>query len=182
MTTYVANHPITHYDGSLGALNSVSGVTTTLPGNAYLGMERWEGGIKYRLVKEASNSAIEPGEGMGWFTTREPWNVTVTTVTEAAAGMIGVCRNATAPTGSYFWAATHGYPCHIKASNISLKTGHLVGPAAGGKFVTTDTVNNIVAKHMGLEVSSTAQTDGIGVKPDFFVFFEANAGCGIRNR
>ena len=173
-----ANRSLQVYDG-FGELNSVSGSTGTLPAGLNLGTIRQEGGVKYVLCYNKGNSAMDAGmlcmnttPAAG--TMMGPYSVTITTVTESIAGVRGCVANATVPTGYYFWMAVKGGPVNLRASNISLKTGHMVGPAAAGLCVTTDTSANYVGYNAGTEGSSaTACTDATPTNPSFWVDFES---------
>jgi len=163
------------YDSRLfaaGGLGSISGTVGTLPAGAVLGEERWHGNVKYRLVCNAGNSQVSPGYGVKRVGAGAgPYSVTVTTTTESVAGIVGACQHATIATGYYGWVATLGHPVKLVASNISLATNALVGPAADGKFITTDTVYNQVGVNIGDAASgSTALTDATGNR--FRVNFE----------
>ena len=99
-------------DAQLGGLSAcVTYSVYGLPAGYTLGEERVEGGINYRLVYNAGNSAIQPG----YIASPRPvggglYSVTVTTVTGTFNHVGAVlAHNATVPTDCYFWGAYRGY-------------------------------------------------------------------------
>lgn len=157
-----------HGDEGLG---SVSGVVSSLPAGYTLGETREEDGIKYMLVYNAGGEEAGPGyavKSVGGGAGK--YSATVTTVTESVAGALGVVHHATLTTDTYGWIVRKGHPVKVVASNISLATDALAGLAADGKFITTDTVGNIVAQNIGDAALATATTDAAGSR--FFVNFD----------
>lgn len=160
------------YDGALG---SISGVTSVLPGGAALGTPRYHASKLYRLFCNASNQEAAKGQGMnrnrGSATGGVgPYSLTVTTVTESVNNTVCAVEHATVPSGHYFWGVTYGHPVSLLMSNVSVATGAYVTPAAGGKFNKTDTASHYVAVNQGDAASSTGTTDAVSGR--FFVFFE----------
>jgi len=169
-----------HIYGDEG-LGSPSGVVTSLPVGYALGEERVRDNIKYQLVYNNGNSAIEPGNlciSTSVVANQTLYSVTLTSVTESVAGIRGCCHHATVATGSYFWMVRHGHPVNLMASNISIATAAKVGPAAAGKVVTTDTAANYVGYNVGDAASATATTDAIPTNGRFFVWFDELASGG----
>lgn len=121
----------------MGALNTASGTTASLPAGAVLGMAREEDGIRFRLFYNAGNSAINPG----FAATPRPigsgaYSVTVTS-TSKTFDYFGACvvHHATVPTANYFWGATRGYLASgVAADAATITTGAAFYLAADGKM------------------------------------------------
>jgi len=147
-------------------LNGVSAVTTALPQEITLGYKVQDGGVEYVVAYNACTSTIPQGSLCAASMTEgvSPYSVTLSTTTEVASAplVVGVCVHTAVAAGSYFWMATAGFPVVMIASNISLYTGAMVGPAADGVVITTDTVANVVGINVGDTTTATVATDSLG--------------------
>lgn len=155
----------------MGALNSTSGVTSSLPAGAVLGMDRWEDTLHFRLFYNAGNSQISKGHGFArGVGGAGPNSVSVSTVSGVKAQMAGVNYNSTATTGTYFWGVVRGGAIPVVVSNVSVATGAAIQPGLNGVF-TLDTVEtSAVGYNLGDTTTGTGTTDALSGR--FYIFIE----------
>jgi hypothetical protein len=154
----------------MGALNTTSGVTASLPAGAVLGEERFEDGLKYRLFYNAGNSQISKGFGFGSVGGTGAYSVTVSTVSDVALGCAGVVYHSTATTGTYFWGVVRGGAIPVRVSNVSVATNALIAPALNGAFTLDPVGTGAVGYNLGDSTTGTGTTDAVSGR--FFVEFE----------
>jgi hypothetical protein len=114
---------------------SVSNVTATLGANSpELGTRINKSGNEWTFVYNAGGEQIAPRRGV-IVSAVSGYSVSVSSVTQASK-MFGVCVNATATTGTYFWAQTGGF-VDIKngMASTALAAAELVELGADGVFV-----------------------------------------------
>lgn len=107
-------------------MGSVSAVVANLPVGYTLGEARFVSGIKYRLVYNAGNSAIQPGyvASPGGASSLGAYSVTISTASKSNhhLGAVAV-KHATVTTGTYFWGAVNGEIGGMVGDAASLPTG-----------------------------------------------------------
>lgn len=168
----MANEFFQHYD-SFGELNSVSGVTGTLPNGLALGTERLEDAIHYRLMYNEGNSEGDQGDVMSPTASGGgPYSCTITTTSDGgdAYGAV-VVHNKTVPTGYFFWGAFRGYPIPVKGGTASIATGGNIMIAIDGAVSTATTAATatvigqlntrvVIGRNIGAaDATSTVTTD-----------------------
>ena len=155
----------------MGALNSVSGVTASLPAGAVLGQERLEGGFKYRLFYNAGGADISTGFGFqrGKGGTGA-YSVSVSTVSGVKAQGAGVCYNVSSTTGTYFWGVVRGGPLTLRCSNVSVATNAAIQLGVNGVFTLDPVETAAVGYNLGDTTTGTGTTDATTGR--FFVMFE----------
>lgn len=115
---------------------SVSAVTANPSGT--IGERRSEGGNDYLYVYNgSSNQAINVGRGVKYASQSVGYTVDVavgTPATLTADACVGVCQNATIPTGEYGWLMTRGYAQALENKASAVVTGEAVYMTTSGAF------------------------------------------------
>lgn len=142
----------------------VSMVTTTLGTNdPEVGTVCRSGSHDYIFVYNTGSSTVNPGYGVVCSAV-SGYSVTVSS-TSGLDVLIGVCRHAAIPTGSYGWVVTKGF-CQIQMSATSgtVAAGDYVGLGPDGTFNRRASANTdvmlapIVGKAMAAINSSASGT------------------------
>jgi hypothetical protein len=115
-------------------LGGISSVVSSLPLGYTLGERRTVSGVEYKLVFNAGNSEIQPGNVAAPILALAGVNsVTVSTSSQGNNHIGGVVNvHATAPTANYFWGATRGVVGGLIGDSASIPTGSAFAIGANG--------------------------------------------------
>lgn len=143
-------------------------VTATLPEEspAVGTVKRFSDGNQYRLVYNAGNSQISPGQG-AVVSAVSGYSVTVSSTVSAMAGGIGVCKHATLTTATYGWLLVEGFATAEAHANAGLTAGEGLSLAGDGVFVNA---SGITGPIYGKAMASTASA---GSSSAYFNFLGA---------
>lgn len=145
-------------------LGGVSAVVASLPAGYTLGEKRVVDGVKYKLVYNAGNTQVLPGQAVTPVGSAGPYSVTITMATSSNKHFgAGVVQHATITTGTYGWVALSGrLPKGLYTSNTSIPTGSFVQLDTDGVFrLAPDSIvtgNAIVGVNVGGAASKTITT------------------------
>jgi hypothetical protein len=114
---------------------SVSMVTATLgPNDPKVGDRTRSGDEDYLFVYNAGGSTLGASYG-ATVSAVTGYSVTVSTTTSVDF-IVGVCKHADIPSGSYGWIVTKGFAQVEMGANNSAAAGGMIGPGTDGAFGT----------------------------------------------
>lgn len=146
------------------AFNSPSMVTATLGVNdGVVGSLLELSNNVYRLVYNAGNSQIVPGNGVT-VSAVSGYSVTVST-TASALIAVGVCYHATITTGTYGYVLVDGFGVYKAAPNSIVAAGEGLAVGADGTWVVASGITG------GMYGKAMTTTISAGVGGGYFSFY-----------